>query len=83
MMQLEDRKEEVLRLIDEKGKLTEELRQQIVKATKLQEVEDLYRPYKEKRRTKATIAKERGLEPLAEWLLLYKKEAKRQWNLLI
>ena len=74
MMQLEDRKEEVLRLIDEKGKLTEELRQQIVKATKLQEVEDLYRPYKEKRRTKATIAKERGLEPLAEWLLLYKKE---------
>ena len=66
-------------------KLTEELRQQIVKATKLQEVEDLYRPYKEKRRTKATIAKERGLEPLAEWLLLYKKEdpAKRQWNLLI
>ncbi|PES19672.1 RNA-binding transcriptional accessory protein [Bacillus cereus] len=74
MMQLEDRKEEVLRLIDEKGKLTEELRQQIVKATKLQEVEDLYRPYKEKRRTKATIAKEKGLEPLAEWLLLYKKE---------
>ena len=40
----------------------------------MQEVEDLYRPYKEKRRTKATIAKERGLEPLAEWLLLYKKE---------
>lgn len=59
MMQLEDRKEEVLRLIDEKGKLTGELRQQIVKATKLQEVEDLYRPYKEKRRTKATIAKEK------------------------
>lgn len=58
-MQLEDRKEEVLRLIDEKGKLTGELRQQIVKATKLQEVEDLYRPYKEKRRTKATIAKEK------------------------
>lgn len=74
MMQLEDRKEEVIRLIDEKGKLTGELRQQIVKATKLQEVEDLYRPYKEKRRTKATIAKEKGLEPLAEWLLLYKKE---------
>ncbi|HDR7793601.1 TPA: RNA-binding transcriptional accessory protein [Bacillus luti] len=74
VMQLEDRKEEVLRLIDEKGKLTSELRQQIVKATKLQEVEDLYRPYKEKRRTKATIAKEKGLEPLAEWLLLYTKE---------
>ncbi|KAB2458955.1 RNA-binding transcriptional accessory protein [Bacillus cereus] len=74
MMQLEDRKEEVIRLIGEKGKLTGELRLQIVKATKLQEVEDLYRPYKEKRRTKATIAKEKGLEPLAEWLLLYKKE---------
>ncbi|KEK22407.1 Tex family protein [Bacillus gaemokensis] len=74
MMQLEDRKEEVLRLINEKGKLTEELRRYIVSATKLQEVEDLYRPYKEKRRTKATIAKEKGLEPLAEWLLLFTKE---------
>ncbi|MFJ8530883.1 Tex family protein [Bacillus sp. NPDC094106] len=74
MMQLEDRKEEVLRLINEKGKLTEDLRNHIVSATKLQEVEDLYRPYKEKRRTKATIAKEKGLEPLAEWLLLFTKE---------
>ncbi|MDM5186707.1 Tex family protein [Bacillus sp. DX4.1] len=74
MMQLESRKEEVIRLIDEKGKLTEELRRNIVSATKLQEVEDLYRPYKEKRRTKATIAKEKGLEPLAEWLLLFTKE---------
>ncbi|HEK9102829.1 RNA-binding transcriptional accessory protein [Bacillus pfraonensis] len=74
MMQLEDRKEEVLRLIHEKGKLTEDLRHHIVSATKLQEVEDLYRPYKEKRRTKATIAKDKGLEPLAEWLLLFTKE---------
>lgn len=74
MMQLENRKEEVLRLIHEKGKLTEELRQYIISATKLQEVEDLYRPYKEKRRTKATIAKDKGLEPLAEWLLLFTKE---------
>ncbi|WIY61587.1 Tex family protein [Bacillus arachidis] len=74
MMQLEDRKEEVLRLIHEKGKLTEELHQHIISATKLQEVEDLYRPYKEKRRTKATIAKDKGLEPLAEWLLLFAKE---------
>ncbi|MDF2086095.1 Tex family protein [Bacillus pseudomycoides] len=74
MMQLEDRKEEVLRLINEKGKLTEELRHHIVSATKLQEVEDLYRPYKEKRRTKATIAKDKGLEPLAEWLILFTKE---------
>ncbi|WP_116734275.1 Tex family protein [Bacillus pseudomycoides] len=74
MMQLEDRKEEVLRLINEKGKLTEDLHHHIVSATKLQEVEDLYRPYKEKRRTKATIAKDKGLEPLAEWLLLFTKE---------
>jgi protein Tex len=68
---LEQRKEEVLRLIDEQGKLTKELNEQILKAGKLQEVEDLYRPYKQKRRTKATIAKERGLEPFAEWLLQY------------
>ncbi|WP_404457578.1 Tex family protein [Oceanobacillus kapialis] len=62
---LSDRKEEVLRIIEEQGKLTEELRTEIVKATQLQRVEDLYRPYKQKRRTKATIAKEKGLEPLA------------------
>ncbi len=68
---LESRKEEVLRLIEEKGKLTEELKAKIEAAAKLQEVEDLYRPYKEKRRTKATIAKEKGLEPLAEWLLSF------------
>lgn len=72
--QLENRKEEVLRLILEKGKLTEELRRNITSATKLQEVEDLYRPYKEKRRTKATIAKEKGLEPLADWLLTFAKD---------
>ncbi|MDR4174357.1 RNA-binding transcriptional accessory protein, partial [Bacillus nitratireducens] len=69
MTQLADRKEEVLRLIGEKGKLPEESRSHIVAATKLQEVENLYRPYKEKRRTKATMAKEKGLEPLAAWLL--------------
>ena len=68
---LEQRKEEVIRLIDEQGKLTPELQQNIVKAAKLQEVEDLYRPYKQKRRTKATIAKEKGLEPFAEWLLTF------------
>lgn len=62
---LADRKEEVIRLIDEQGKLTEELREAITKAVRLQVVEDLYRPYKQKRRTRATIAKERGLEPLA------------------
>jgi len=68
---LEQRKEEVIRLIDEQGKLTEELSNQIQKASKLQEIEDLYRPYKQKRRTKATIAKEKGLEPLAEWMLTF------------
>lgn len=68
---LEQRKEEVIRLIAEQDKLTEELKNQIVKAVKLQEVEDLYRPYKQKRRTKATVAKEKGLEPFAEWLLSF------------
>ncbi|WP_047981055.1 Tex family protein [Ornithinibacillus contaminans] len=60
------RKEEVIRLIDEQGKLTPELEAEIKKAAQLQRVEDLYRPYKQKRRTKATIAKEKGLEPLAQ-----------------
>jgi protein Tex len=68
---LEQRKEEVIRIIEEQGKLTPELQQQIIKSTKLQEVEDLYRPYKQKKRTRATIAKERGLEPLAEWLMSF------------
>ncbi|MDA3846669.1 MAG: Tex family protein, partial [Vallitaleaceae bacterium] len=62
---LEAKKEQVIRTIEEQGKLTEELRKQIVKATTLVEVDDLYLPYKQKRRTKATIAKEKGLEPLA------------------
>ncbi|YCI77371.1 RNA-binding transcriptional accessory protein [Bacillus sp. R1-10] len=66
---LGQRKAEVSRSIGEQGKLTEELTKQIEKATKLQEVEDLYRPFKQKRRTKATVAKEKGLEPLANWLL--------------
>ena len=67
---LEKRKQEVLRLIDEQGKLTEELAQKIQQAVKVQKVEDLYRPYKQKRRTKATIAKEKGLEPLANLILI-------------
>lgn len=66
---LEERKQEVLRLIDEQGKLTEELQQAIRHAMKLQELEDLYRPYRQKRKTRASVAKERGLEPLAEWML--------------
>ncbi|WNF90766.1 Tex family protein [Vagococcus fluvialis] len=63
------RKEEVLRIIEEQGKLTDDLAKRIKKAEKMQQVEDLYRPFKQKRRTKATIAKEKGLEPLATWLL--------------
>lgn len=61
----EERKEEIIRLIDEQGKLTDELKSQIEKAETMTEVEDLYRPYKQKKRTRATIAKEKGLEPLA------------------
>lgn len=66
---LEGRKEEVIRLIDEQGKLTEELREEILAAEVLQRIEDLYRPYRPKRRTRATIAKEKGLEPLAELII--------------
>lgn len=68
---LEKRKQEVLRLIDEQGKLTDELAKKIQQAVKVQKVEDLYRPYKQKRRTKATIAKENGLEPLANYLVSF------------
>jgi protein Tex len=68
---LEQRKEEVIRIIEEQGKLTVELKSQIEKSIKLQEVEDLYRPYKQIRRTKATVAKEKGLEPFAEWLVTF------------
>ena len=65
------RKEDVIRLIDEKGLLTEELKAEILRATKLVEVEDLYRPYKEKKKTKATEAIKNGLEPLAKILLSF------------
>lgn len=68
MRNLEERKREVIRLIHEQGKLTVELRSGIQQAIKLQEVEDLYRPYRQKRKTRASVAKERGLEPLAAWL---------------
>ncbi len=66
---LEARKETVLASIEEQGKLTDELRARLAAAATLQEVEDLYLPYKPKRRTRATIARERGLEPLAEQIL--------------
>jgi protein Tex len=68
---LEQRKEEVIRIISEQGKLTEDLKNKIASAIKLQEVEDLYRPYKQKRKTKASVAKEKGLEPLAEWMMTF------------
>ena len=66
---LDARKETVLNSIEKQGKLTPELKEKILAATKLQEVEDLYLPYKPKKRTRATIAKEKGLEPLAELML--------------
>ncbi len=69
---LEEKKEQVLSSIEEQGKLTEELKKQILAAETLVVVEDLYRPYRPKRRTRATIAKEKGLEPLASLITLQK-----------
>lgn len=84
---LEKRKEEVLRLIEEQGKLTDELKKSIESAKKLQKVEDLYLPYKKKKKTKADVAKEQGLEPLSTFALLPKttmealqEEAKKYLN---
>ncbi len=71
---LEKRKEEVIRLIDEQGKLTDELKQSVLSSETMTEVEDLYRPYKQKKRTRATIAKEKGLEPLA--IIIYSQDKK-------
>ena len=71
---LEKRKEEVLHSIEEQDKLTAELESEIKQATQLQRVEDLYLPYRQKRRTLATIAKEKGLEPFAEWLMTFPEE---------
>ena len=67
---LEEKKEQVLASIEEQGKLTEELKHQILSAETLVVVEDMYRPYRPKRRTRATIAKEKGLEPLAALIML-------------
>lgn len=71
---LEARKEEIIRLIDEQGKLTDELTIKIASTMVLSELEDIYRPYKPKKRTRATIAKEKGLEPLSE--IIYNQEEK-------
>lgn len=72
---LEDRKEEVIRLIEEQGKLTEELKEKIQEAQVLQRVEDLYKPYKQKKATRASKAKARGLEPLA---LIFQAQEKEE-----
>ena len=63
------RREEIIRLIDEQGKLNDELIEKIQKASTMTELDDIYRPYRPKRRTRATIAKEKGLEPLADMIL--------------
>ena len=70
MRNLEDKKNQVLTSIEEQGKLTPELKKQILDAKTLVVVEDLYRPYRPKRRTRAIIAKEKGLEPLANIIML-------------
>ncbi|PTF97356.1 RNA-binding transcriptional accessory protein, partial [Staphylococcus chromogenes] len=68
MLQLQKRKEEVIHNIEQQGLLTDELKADILKQTKLQRVEDLYRPFKQKKKTRATEAKRKGLEPLAKWI---------------
>ena len=72
---LEQRKEEVIKSIDEQGKLTDEIMQAVAIAKTLAEVEDIYRPYKQKKKTRATVAKAKGLEPLAD-IILEQKEIK-------
>lgn len=75
---LGERKKDVIRNIEEQGKLTKELHEQIINAVKLQEVEDLYRPFKQKRKTRASVAKEKGLEPLANWILEQQRQGDPQ-----
>lgn len=72
---LEKRKEDVLRLIEQQGKLTDEIKADVMKAEKLSQVEDIYRPYQQKRKTRATDAIAKGLKPLAEWILTLPKTA--------
>ena len=71
---LEKRKEEVIKSITEQGKLTEEISKAIQNATVLSEVEDIYRPYKQKKKTRATVAKSKGLEPLAQIILIQQEK---------
>ena len=76
MLNLQKRKEEVIHNIDQQGLLTSELKQDILTQTKLQRVEDLYRPYKQKKKTRATEAKRKGLEDLADWFSQSKLDTK-------
>ncbi|MBM0848262.1 protein Tex [Staphylococcus epidermidis] len=76
MLNLQKRKEEVIHNIDQQGLLTSELKQDILTQTKLQRVEDLYRPYKQKKKTRATEAKRKGLEDLADWFSQSKLDSK-------
>ena len=71
---LEEKKEQVLGSIEEQGKLTEELKEKILAAETLVVVEDLYRPYRPKRKTKASVAKEKGLEPLSQFIVAQNAE---------
>ena len=73
-----ERKEQVERLIEEQGKLTEELQKSLELATTLQEVEDIYAPFKQKKRTRATVAREKGLEPLSDILILGQKDVYKE-----
>lgn len=75
---LQDRKTAVLNSIAEQGKLTNQLKSQISQAEKIQDVEDLYLPYKQKRQTKAMVAKQQGLEPLAQWLMTFQAGSLQQ-----
>lgn len=75
---LEQRKSEIIRLIDEQGKLTEELKEKILNTMKPAELEDLYLPYRQKKKTRAGMARERGLEPLAVYLLSFPKHGSPQ-----
>jgi len=71
---LAERKENVLKLIEEQGKLTEEIKQSVIECTKLSQVEDIYRPYAQKKKTRATTAIKNGLQPLADWMLALPSE---------
>ena len=77
---LEQRRQEVKNAIENQGKLTQQLSEAIDQAATLTEVEDLYRPYKQKRRTRGTIAREKGLEPLAAAILAKRGRIRRNWR---